>query len=50
MKARRCKCTAGSKMGAPARCKENTTHHSGYCRECRYRCCDLQRCSIDHSK
>jgi hypothetical protein len=47
--ARRCKCTAGSQVGKPARCHNQTRHHSGYCAQCRYRCCDLQRHNIDHS-
>lgn len=47
---RRCKCTAGSKAGKPARCGMQTNHHSGYCEVCRYRCCDLQRHNLDHSQ
>lgn len=46
---RRCTCTAGSKAGKPARCSTDTIHPSGYCDECRYRCCDLQRHNLDHS-
>lgn len=47
---RRCKCTAGSKVGKPAQCPTQTDHYSGYCDECRYRCCDLQRHNLDHSQ
>lgn len=43
-----CLCKGGSKPGEPARCQNSTANATGYCDECTYRCCSLQRHNINH--